>query len=199
MEACYVEQKNALGQILPWNREGQSRVSRTMHIITGTIEISQRKEYASRLHCHDGTTLEWPPRMILGDRVLPVPVGKVQCRKVSDNNICFIQYICMYVLCHTYAIYVTTHPAFGGTCKFHVYCKSWSRATHLLPSATVDSLTEFSRILKETKVRQEFQYKFPILTCVISPPVALERNTQIHSGLDLQHYFSENVFLLSIF
>lgn len=77
MEAWYMERKDALGHILPWNREGQSGVSRTMHIITGTMEISQRKEYASRLHCHDGTTLEWPPGMILKDKVLPVPSGEI--------------------------------------------------------------------------------------------------------------------------
>lgn len=130
------------------------------------------------------------------------PVGKLKCRKVRDNNIRVIQYIYMYVLCNTYAIYVTTHPPFGVTCKFHMdlkICKGWCRTMDLLPSAAVDSHKEFSRILRETGVRQEFQYEFPILTCVISPPVALERNTQIHWGHDLQHYFSENVFLLNIF
>lgn len=115
-----------------------------MHITftTATIEISQRKEYVSRLRHHDGTTLERPPRMILRETV---PTAECTGRGTSGRAI--------------YRVYTQSY-CLVGPCNFHRYlerCTVWNKTTDLLPSTTVDTATQKpSELLTKAKIRQKF-------------------------------------------
>lgn len=88
---------------------------------TLTMEISQRKEYVSRLHHHDGTTLERPPRMILRETV---PNGECIGGGTSRRTM--------------YRVY-TQSFCLVDPCHFHMYldsCTVWSKTTDLLSSTT---------------------------------------------------------------
>lgn len=115
-----------------------------MHITftTATIEISQRKEYVSRLRHRDGTTLERPPRMILRETV---PTGECTGRGTSGRTI--------------YRVYTQSY-CLVEPCNFHRYlekCTVLNKTTDLLPSTTVDTATQKpSELLTKAKIRQRF-------------------------------------------
>lgn len=111
---------------MPWDREGQTGgVGGTMHITftNATMEISQRKECVSRLHHHDGTTLEWPSRM---NRRETVPTGERIGGRTLERT--------------TYNLH-----------RYLESCMVWSRTTDLLPSTAVDGHTEAIRTTHRSK------------------------------------------------